>query len=97
MVPVGDRNKRREVFLQEGFSDEVIMGARRATKHIALRFFFIRELVTEGKISIHYVPTEDNLADIGTKHFNKHRFKHLIDLIYNFDVNEFTAGEYKGK
>eukprot|EP00752_Nemacystus_decipiens_P018060 g16192.t1 len=67
------------------------------TKHIALRFFFIRELVAEGKISIHYVPTENNLADIGTKHFNKHRFKHLMDLINNFDVNEFTAVEYDTK
>ena len=67
------------------------------TKHIALRFFFIRELVAEGRISIHYVPTEDNLADIGTKHLNKHRFKHLMDLIDNFDVNKFTAVEYKGK
>ncbi|CAM9437641.1 unnamed protein product [Hapterophycus canaliculatus] len=67
------------------------------TKHIALRFFFIRKLVTEGKISIHYVPTEDNLADIGTKHFNKHRFKHPMDLINNVDVNEFTAVEYQGK
>ena len=67
------------------------------TKHIALRFFFIRELVTEGRISIHSVPTEDNLADIGIKHFNKHRFKHLIDLINKFDVNKFTTVEFKGK
>ena len=67
------------------------------TKHIALRFFFIRELVTEGRISIHYVPTEDNLADIGTKHFNKHRFKHLMDLVNKFDVNKFTTVEFKGK
>ena len=51
------------------------------TKHIALRFFFIRQLVTEGKISVHYIPTDDNPADIGTKHLNKHRFKHLMDLI----------------
>ena len=41
------------------------------TKHVALRFFYIRELVKEENISIHYVPTEDNLADIGTKHLNK--------------------------
>ena len=66
------------------------------TKHIALRFFFIRELVSEGKISIHYVPTEDNLADIGTKHFNRHKFKHLMDLINNFDVDKFTAVKYNG-
>ena len=67
------------------------------TKHIALRFFFIRELVTEERISIHYVLTEDNLADIGTKHFNRHRFKHLMDLINRFDVNKFTSVEYQGK
>ena len=65
------------------------------TKHIALRFFFIRELVTEGKISIHYIPTDDNPADIGTKHLNKHRFKHLMDLISNFDVNDFIRSKFE--
>ena len=65
------------------------------TKHIALRFFFIRELVTEGKISIHYIPTDDNPADIGTKHLNKHRFKHLMDLISNFGVNDFISSKFK--
>ena len=65
------------------------------TKHIALRFFFIRELVTEGNISIHYIPTDDNPADIGTKHLNKHRFKHLMDLISNFDVNDFISSKFK--
>ena len=65
------------------------------TKHIALRFFFIRELVTEGNISIHYIPTDDNPADIGTKHLNKHRFKHLMDLISNFDVNAFISSKLK--
>ena len=29
------------------------------TKHIALRFFYIRELVSEGKITINYISTED--------------------------------------
>ena len=64
------------------------------TKHIALPFFFMREPVTEGRISIHYVPTEDSLADIVTKHFNKHRFKHLMDLINKFDINKFTTVEF---
>ena len=67
------------------------------TRHIALRFFFIRELVTEERISIHNVPTEDNLANVGTKHFNKHRFKNFMDLINKFDVNKFTTAEFKGK
>ena len=56
------------------------------TKHVALRFFYIREFVKEEKISIHYVPTEDNLADIGTKHVNKQRHKYLINKIKNLGM-----------
>ena len=47
------------------------------TKRIALRLFYIRELASQGKITIHYIPTEDQLADIGTKHLNKHRLQQL--------------------
>ena len=42
-------------------------------KHIALRrYFFVQELV-ERKVSIHYVKSEGQLADLGTKHHRKHR------------------------
>ena len=54
------------------------------TKHIALRYFYIREMVMDGSISIHYIPTENQLADIGTKHLNKHRLHFLLDKIKNF-------------
>ncbi|CAN0444133.1 unnamed protein product, partial [Ascophyllum nodosum] len=37
-------------------------------KHIALRYFFVQELAEEGMITIHYVNTQDQLADLGTKH-----------------------------
>ena len=36
-------------------------------KHVALRFFFVQELVKEGRISIHYVKTEDDGADIAPR------------------------------
>ena len=49
------------------------------TKYVALRFLYNHELMKEENISIHYVPTEDNLADIGTKHLNKQRHKYLIN------------------
>ena len=55
-------------------------------KHVALRYFFVQELVEEDKIGIHYVKMEDQLADIGTKHLSKHRHRNLIKLI-----NEFRA------
>ena len=48
-------------------------------KHIALRYyFFVQELVEEGKVSIHYVKSEDQLADLGTKHHSTHRHRDLI-------------------
>ena len=50
-------------------------------KHVALRFFFAQKLVKEGRMSIHYVKTENQLADIGTKHLSKHRHRYLIKLI----------------
>ena len=49
------------------------------TKHVALRFFCIRELLKEGKISTHHVPTQDQLVDIRTKHLNKQRHRELIN------------------
>ena len=52
------------------------------TKHIALRFFYARELVNDGAISIYYIPTENQLADIGTigtKLLNKQRLRFLIN------------------
>ena len=58
----------------------------RRAKHIALRYFFVQELVEEGKVSIHYVKSEDQLADMGTKHLSKHCHRNVIKLI-----NEFKA------
>ena len=55
-------------------------------KHIALRYFFVQELVKEGKVSIHFVKTDQQLADLGMKHLEKHRHRFLIKLI-----NEFRA------
>ena len=52
------------------------------TKHIALRFFYIREL-KENKIATHYISTERQLADIGTKHLNKHHLQ-LLQMIKSF-------------
>ena len=36
-------------------------------KHINVRINFIREMINAGLISIHFVPTEHNVADIMTK------------------------------
>ncbi|CAB1106136.1 unnamed protein product [Ectocarpus sp. CCAP 1310/34] len=53
------------------------------TKHMALRYFFIRELVLRGQVTLHR-PSEHQLADIATKHLPKHRFAPIIQQIKDF-------------
>ena len=55
-------------------------------KHIALRCFSVQKSVEEGKITIHFVKTQDQIADLGTKHANKHRHRALIKLIREFEA-----------
>ena len=53
-------------------------------KHIALRYFFVQELVKEGNLTIHFVKTEQQLADLGTKPLKRYRLRFLIKLINKF-------------
>lgn len=51
------------------------------TKHIKIRHFYIRELVTEGELKIMKVSTEDQLADLFTKPLTKERVQVLTRKI----------------
>ena len=37
------------------------------SKHIDIKYHFIRSEIQEGTVSLNYVPSEDNIADIFTK------------------------------
>ena len=41
--------------------------SHKRTKHIDIRYHYIRELVTYGKVTVDYLPTEEMVADILTK------------------------------
>jgi hypothetical protein len=47
------------------------------TKHIDVRFHFIRWIVEEGKLRIIYCPTEDMVADVLTKALPSAKVKHF--------------------
>jgi hypothetical protein len=51
------------------------------TKHIDLRYHFIREAVEDGKIKVKYVPTEDNVSDIFTKALPRPKFQRMVELL----------------
>lgn len=53
--------------------------------HVHLWYLSIQELVVkEGRIGIDHVKSEGQPADIGIKHFSKHRHQFLIKLIGEF-------------
>ena len=51
------------------------------TKHIDLRFHFVREAVEDNKITITYIPTEENVADIFTKALTRPKFEAFIERL----------------
>nr|GEX41396.1 retrovirus-related Pol polyprotein from transposon TNT 1-94 [Tanacetum cinerariifolium] len=48
------------------------------TKHIDVRYHFIKEKVEKGIVELFFVGTEYQLADLFTKAFPKERFKYLV-------------------
>ncbi|GKC97781.1 retrovirus-related pol polyprotein from transposon TNT 1-94, partial [Tanacetum coccineum] len=48
------------------------------TKHIYIRYHFIRDHVIKGDIELHFIPTQYQLADIFTKPLDEPTFKRLI-------------------
>ncbi|GJZ92672.1 hypothetical protein Tco_0664737 [Tanacetum coccineum] len=58
------------------------------TKHIDIRYHFIRDHILKGDIELHFIPTQYQLADIFTKPLHEPTFKRLIvDLgMLNIDL-----------
>ncbi|KAK1383202.1 hypothetical protein POM88_020937 [Heracleum sosnowskyi] len=55
------------------------------TKHISIRYHFIRERVLEGTIELHFVPTDQQLADIFTKPLPEATFNKKVWNSVTFD------------
>ena len=51
------------------------------TKHIDVRYHFIRECVADGKIELSYVPTDDNVSDVFTKALPKPKFQQFVEML----------------
>ncbi|KAJ0615754.1 putative RNA-directed DNA polymerase [Helianthus annuus] len=47
------------------------------TKHVEVDFHFVREKVAKGKLSVQFISTDDQIADIFTKPLSSQQFAHL--------------------
>lgn len=53
----------------------------RKTKHIKIKYHFLREAQSEGEINLIHCGTIDQIADILTKALPKTKFEHLRDKL----------------
>ncbi|KAI3691479.1 hypothetical protein L2E82_49840 [Cichorium intybus] len=60
------------------------------TKHIAIRYHFIKSHVEEGNIEVHFVHTTKQLADIFTKDLNKESFTRIVRGLGMIDGSTLT-------
>ena len=57
------------------------------TKHINIQYHFVWEVVENRKITLEYIPTDENLVDIFTKPLTKTKFHHFTELLGLKDVD----------
>ena len=51
------------------------------TKHIAVKYHYIRDLINRGIIDLIYIPTKDQKADGFTKALDKNKFQEFIRML----------------
>ena len=51
------------------------------SKHIEMRYHFIRDLVQRGALKLQYIHTDEQIADILTKPLTASKFMHFCDKI----------------
>jgi len=51
------------------------------TKHIDIRYHFIRDHVMKEDVELHFIPTDNQLADLFTKPLDESRFNYLISKL----------------
>jgi hypothetical protein len=54
------------------------------TRHISIRYFFIKDRINAGEIRVEYMPTADMISDILTKPLQGELFRTLLRKLLNW-------------
>ena len=71
--------------------------SRQRTKHINIEYFFIKDRVESGEITIIYCPTEDMIADFFTKPLQGIKFIQFRESIMGFRKQWNKSSESRDK
>ena len=52
------------------------------SKHIDIKFHFIRSEVQNGRVELVYVPSQENVADIFTKPIGRNKFGGFVNMLF---------------
>jgi hypothetical protein len=61
------------------------------TRHVGIRFFFIKDRIDSGEIEVEHLGSESMVADILTKPLQGELFRKLRKLLLNWDDQESSA------
>ena len=50
-------------------------------KHIDIRYHYIKECIEEKKVRLHYIPTQEQIADLLTKNLTADKLKKLVIMM----------------
>ncbi|CAI7857038.1 unnamed protein product [Closterium sp. NIES-54] len=71
-------------------------GFANRTKHIALRYFFVKDEIEKGRLELSYCPTSEMAADYLTKKLGKQKFEYCMLLTGQGHVTGSDTLEAKG-
>ncbi|CAI7874154.1 unnamed protein product [Closterium sp. NIES-53] len=71
-------------------------GFANRTKHIALRYFFVKDEIKKGRLELSYCPTSEMAADYLTKKLGKQKFEYCMLLTGQGHVTSSDTPEAKG-
>jgi hypothetical protein len=58
------------------------------SKHIDIRYHFVRNAVLERQVNLEYISTEHNVADIFTKPMGKPKLRHFLPFIFGCCISD---------
>ena len=50
-------------------------------KHLDLRFYWLRDVVADGQIAVHYMPTDTMPADVMTKSLSRVKVQDMCSML----------------
>ena len=63
------------------------------SKHIEIKYYFIRDEVQEGEVKLEYIPTDEQTADILTKPLSRIKFAYFRDKLGILEITPLSERE----